>query len=338
MTNFPMVRAWLGGALAAVVLACSAGAALAEPAQDFSTWLGGVRSEAEGKGIHKETLDAALDGIQPIDRVLELDRKQPEFTLTFDAYLSHVVSDQRVARGHQMMAENRKLLKAVAKKYGVPSRVIAAMWGVETDFGRVTGGFNIIPALATLAYDGRRSQYFRGELFNALTIIDHGQARPEALRGSWAGAMGQCQFMPSTYLHYAVAWDGQGHPDIWTNPGDVFASTANYLSSIGWKAGEGWGMPVRLPKRGIAEALVSLDVKHSFKQWNKLGLRLANGKPLPNLSREASLIRAETGKGEDVGHGQPYLVSDNFRVFMKWNRSVFFALGAGTLADRLGNR
>lgn len=307
-------------------------------AADFQAWLDGFRAEALAKGLKAETLDAALTGIQPIPRVLELDRRQPEFTLTFDSYLSRVVSDVRIKRGRAMMADNRALLDAVSRRYGVPPQTIAAMWGIETDFGRLTGGFQVVPALATLAFDGRRSRYFRTELMNVLTIADKGMAPLEKLKGSWAGAMGQCQFMPSTYLKYGQSWDGSGKPDIWDDRGDVFASTANYLSSIGWKKDEGWGWAVRLPPEGIAPVLFGLDVHHSLTEWRKLGVTGADGKPLPRGKQMLSLIRAETGKNGDSGVGAPYLVGDNFRVLMRWNRSTFFALAAGTLADRLASK
>lgn len=324
------------GWLAGVILLWCADAS-AQPQQEFPQWLDGLRAEALGQGISQGTLDSALTGIQPIDRVIELDRRQPEFTMTFQTYLSHVVSPARVKAGRRQLAGHRALLAEVARRYGVPGPVVVAMWGIESDFGRLTGGFQVVPALATLAYDGRRSQYFRGELINALRMIDGG-VPASSMRGSWAGAMGQCQFMPSTYLRYARRWSGDGHPDIWASEADVFASAANYLSQIGWTVDHGWGRQVKLPKHGMAQALFGLERTRSLREWNKLGLRQANGRPLPKSDLQASLIRAETGKGEDVGRGTPYLVYDNFRVFMKWNRSTFFALAAGTLADRLATK
>lgn len=304
---------------------------------DFAAWLDGLRAEALSRGIRPMTLDAALSDVKPIDRVLELDRRQPEFTLTFDEYLSRVVNPQKVEKGRQRLADHRKLLQDVAKRYGVPAAVIVAMWGIESDYGRLTGGYPVVPALATLAYDGRRSQYFRGELMHALEMIDGG-VPAERMKGSWAGAMGQCQFMPSTYVKYAQSWLGTERPDIWQIPPDVFASTANYLSQIGWDPHQRWGRAVRLPKRELAPALFGLEVKKSLTEWRTLGIRLPDGKSLPASPLQASLVRAETGKGKDVGKGPPYLVYDNFRVIMKWNRSVFFAIAAGTLSDKLAGR
>jgi membrane-bound lytic murein transglycosylase B len=320
------------------VLWLGVSAAQAESQQDFPAWLASVRTEALSRGVGQATLDQALGDIQPIDRVLELDRKQPEFSMTFDDYLDHVVSPTRVADGLSLLKQQRRLLSEVAHRFGVPPNVLVAMWGIETSYGHNTGGFSVVPALATLAYDGRRSQYFRSELINALKIIDSGIPL-NRMQGSWAGAMGQCQFMPSTYLKYARKWQGVGSPDIWTDQADVFASTASYLSGIGWKAHETWGRAVKLPKHGIGKPLIGLDSRRSLKEWNKLGLRMTNGKPLPARGDiRASLIRAEAGKTGESGDGPPYLVYDNFRVLMTWNRSIFFALAAGTLADRLGSK
>ncbi len=314
------------------------GPALAEGPPEFGVWLATLRSEALAAGIGQATIDQALGEVQPIDRVLELDRRQPEFSMTYQTYVGHVVTPARLKDGRRLLKRHRALLAGVAKRFAVSPRVLVAMWGIETDYGRVTGGFPVVPALATLAYDGRRSQYFRTELISALKIIDQG-IPAKTMQGSWAGAMGQCQFMPSTYLKFARKWKGQGSPDIWHDEADVLASAANYLSQIGWKANETWGRAVRLPKNGIAPALLGLDGKRSLKEWGKLGLRLQNGKSLPGRGDiQASLIRAETGKGDDIGKGPAYLVYDNFRVLMKWNRSVFFALAAGTLADRLGTK
>lgn len=346
-----MATAWLA-TVAAGVMALGLGAATAQaqaqvqpqppvqqapPREDFASWLAAVKSDAQAHGISQTTLDTALSDLQPIDRVLELDRKQPEFTLTFEEYLDHVVNPTRVETGRLLLADQKRVLAAVAKRFGVPAPVVVAMWGIESDYGRLTGNFSVVAALATLAYDGRRSQYFRGELMNSLRMIEAG-VPAERMRGSWAGAMGQCQFMPSTYLKYARSFEGPGQPDIWGTPPDVFASAANYLSQIGWDGRQRWGRAVMLPEHGIAPALFGLETKLSLKEWKRLGLRLPDGKPLPVSNLQASLVRAETGKGDDVGRGPPYLVYDNFRVLMKWNRSVFFALAAGTLADRLASK
>jgi membrane-bound lytic murein transglycosylase B len=310
----------------------------ADPAaQDFATWLAGLKADARTKGLSQASIDAALNGLQPISRVLDLDRQQPEFSLDFPHYLARVVSPDRVAKGRHLMVLNRHVLSEVAARYQVPAPTIAAMWGIETDYGRATGGFQVFGALATLAYDGRRSAYFRDELINALRIVDGSGIDPNQMTGSWAGAMGQCQFMPSTYLKFAQSWSGTGKPDIWGKPADVFASAANYLKQLGWKKSETWGREVRVPA-DLDAALLGLTTKKSITEWAKLGIRRSDGKNLPKSAIAASLIRADSNKDGIVTPGPTYLVYDNFRALMKWNHSTYFALAAGTLADQLGKR
>ncbi|MBT3237697.1 MAG: lytic murein transglycosylase [Rhodospirillaceae bacterium] len=302
----------------------------AAASQDFKDWLVKLRAEAASKGIREEILKSALDNIKPINRVVELDRKQPEFTLTFNQYLTRVVPNGRVNKGKKKLAENRKLLETIGKKYGIQPRFIVAFWGIETDFGRITGGFPLIPALATLAHDGRRSAYFRKELLNALTILNQNHIKPKDMVGSWAGAMGQCQFMPSSFLNFAVDYTGDGRKDIWTTPGDVFASAANYLSKSGWKGDQTWGRAVTLPK-GFDTSVASLKVKKALSEWQALGVRRTDGSNLPERDLKASLVIADK-KGKS-----PYLVYNNYRTILKWNRSTYFAVAVGTLADRIGN-
>lgn len=299
--------------------------------QDFATWLQGLRTEAAGKGIRAETLDRALKNLAPIPRVVELDRKQPEFTLSFEQYLARVVPQARVDQGRARLKENHELLAEISKKYGVQPRFIVAFWGIESDFGRLDGGFSVIQSLATLAYDGRRSTFFRGELIRALRIVDQGHIAPEAMRGSWAGAMGHFQFMPSTFESFAVDYDGDGRRDIWTNKRDAFASAANYLSKSGWKDDQTWGRPAKVPA-GFDMSLVGLDKKKSLEDWQKLGVTRMDGGPLPTRADvSASLILAEGSKGP------AFLIYDNYRVTLKWNRSTFFAVAVGTLAERIGD-
>ena len=309
--------------------------ALAGPAAanetDFKTWLGGVRSEALGLGVRPATLDRALDGLRPIPRVLELDQKQPERTISFAAYIEHVVNPTRIATARQQLAENRALLTTIGNKYGVQPRFIVALWGIESDFGKLTGGFPVVASLATLAYDGRRSAFFRGELMNALKIIDHGDIEPEAMLGSWAGAMGQSQFMPSSYLSYAVDYRGSGRRDIWHSREDVFASIANYLSHVGWHPDQNWGRKVKLP-HGFDRNLAGIAVEKPLEEWRRLGVRRADGGELPSTpGLEASLVLP----GDS---GPPMLVYDNFRTILKWNNSTFFASAVGYLADSMDQR
>ncbi len=317
---------WWGVLAAALAVGVPA---LAET-PSFSHWLEGLRQEAAARGIRSSTLDAALRGIEPIARVIELDRKQPEFTLTFRQYMDRVVPRARVEKGRQRLRENRALLEEVGRKYGVQPRFLVAFWGIETDFGRLTGGFRVIPALATLAYDGRRSAYFRRELLDALEILDQGHIALPKMVGSWAGAMGQNQFMPSSFVTFAVDYDGDGRKDIWNTKADIFASAANYLSRVGWKGDQTWGRPVRLPE-GFDPGLVGLKVRKHLSEWQRLGVRRADGGDLPKRELMASVVLAE-GAG-----GPAFVVYDNYHAILKWNRSTFFALAVGSLAEQIGD-
>ncbi|MSP90088.1 MAG: lytic murein transglycosylase [Alphaproteobacteria bacterium] len=317
-------------------LALTAGATtvlIGQPARaaetDFATWLKDVRAEALKLGYKPAMLDAAFKGVQPIARVLELDRKQPEFTLTFDQYIERVVGVQRIRNGRNRLVEHSKLLDEVARKYRVPPRFILALWGIETDFGRITGNFPVIAALATLAYDGRRARFFRGELMQALKILDEGHIGAAEMRGSWAGAMGQNQFMPSSFNRFAVDFNGDGRRDIWTSLPDVFASIANYLAGSGWKADRNWGALVTLPDN-FDPAQADLSIQKSNQDWTGLGVRRADGAAFGPADAAASLLLP----GGPTGRA--YLVTDNFRTIMKWNRSINFATAVGLLADSIG--
>jgi membrane-bound lytic murein transglycosylase B len=318
------------------VLICLCGAlTLSLPAvgradrHDFDTWLQDLRSEAQQRGIRETTLNAALNDLKPLPRVIELDRKQPESTLTYDQYLKLVVPPSRISKGRALLNTHRDLLHQIEKQYGVPPHVIVALWGIESDYGLRTGGFQTIAALATLAHDGRRGSYFRRELLNALRIIDDGHIAANMMIGSWAGAMGQSQFMPSSFLNAAVDFNGDGRRDIWTTLGDVFASTANYLTRAGWHPGEPWGKRVTLPD-DLDRALLDLDIQKSADAWRKLGVRGADGSNLlMPPSRQGSLVVPSEGR-------EPaFLVFHNFRVFLKWNRSMYFALAVGHLSDQI---
>ncbi len=302
-----------------------------QPAESFEAWRAGARSEALGLGISAATFDAAFAEVEPIPRVIELDRAQPEFTITFSQYLERVVPESRVAKGREMFAAHRDQLELTGRKYGVPPRFIVALWGIETNFGQYLGGFSVIGALATLAYDGRRSAYFRGELMNALRILEDGHTTPAAMKGSWAGAMGQSQFMPSSFVRYAVDFDGDGRRDIWTTEADVFASAANYLAQAGWRTGETWGRRVQLPA-GFDQSLTGLDVTKTLADWQALGVRRANGADLPRVAMSGSVV-LPGGEG-----GPAYLAYDNYRTIMRWNRSFYFATAVGLLADRIVGR
>ena len=296
--------------------------------QAFSSWLKELRAEASQRGIQAATLDAALQDVEMLPRVIELDRKQPEVTLTFAQYLQRVIPDTRVRKGRQLLKQHQTLLSQVAEEYGVPAPIIVALWGIESDYGRRTGGFSVISALATLAYDGRRSAYFRRELLHALQILDEGHIAPGQMTGSWAGAMGQSQFMPSSFINRAVDYNDDGRRDIWTTLDDVFASTANYLAHAGWRKGQLWGREVKLPA-DFDTSLAGLEVQKPLAEWQELGVRQANGHDLSTVNIQASIVLPSEA-------AEPaYLVYPNYRVFLKWNRSTYFALAVGQLADRL---
>jgi membrane-bound lytic murein transglycosylase B len=313
------------GAMIALTGALLAVPALAET-QPFDVWLEELRQDALKEGIGAATLDTALDGLAPIARVIELDRRQPEGRFTFQQYNQRVLSESRIQRGRELYREHRGLLDRVATDYGVQPRFIVALWGIETSYGSFDGDYPVIGALATLAHDGRRASFFRGELLKALRIVDRGDIAIAQMTGSWAGAMGQSQFMPSSYDAYAVDYDGDGRRDIWTSLPDVFASIANYLAKAGWNDRHTWGRKVQAPA-ALNGDLVGLNTAQPLPRWQELGVRRANGANLPAVMLNASLLST------DEGQGPAYLVYDNFRVLMAWNRSTYFALTVGELAD-----
>ncbi len=297
---------------------------------NFDKWVEKFKTDAIGIGISSPLLNQAFDGVSPISRVLELDRKQPESTMTFVDYRKRIVSAQRIQRGRQMMRQHRQLLQDIGQHYGVQPRFIVALWGIETFYGKNMGGYSIVEALATLAFDGRRSQYFRTELLAAFRILEDRHISLQAMKGSWAGAMGQCQFMPSSFLRLAVDHDGDGRKDIWTTPADVFASAANYLAQSGWQRKRIWGRQVRLPNEFKAKQ-ASLNIKKPLHVWQAAGVRRADGRNLPVVPIKGSIVLPD-GAG-----GPAYLVYDNYRVIMKWNRSTYFATSVGLLADALAD-
>ena len=315
---------------AAPFLAASGAVArLAEAAQgDFYAFLAGVRQDAIGRGIRPSTVDLAFRNVEFLPHVIELDRKQPERTMTFTQYIAKVVTPQRKEDARRQLAENRALLDAIWRRYGVEPSVVVALWGLESDFGRLPGNIPTISALATLTYDGRRGAYFRSELMAALRILDRGDIRVEEMTGSWAGAMGGPQFMPSSYLEYAVDWDGDGRRDIWNSRGDVLASTANYIRGLGWRGGQSWGQDVLVPN-GFNPGYAGLKAQRPTGEWSRLGVRAVDAGPLPSHESEAALVMPEGANGPAL------LVYANFRAIMKWNPSTYFAVSVGYLADSM---
>ena len=309
-------------------------AALATPAAPatspaFQNWLAGLRQEARARGVDPSILDATLGNVEPIPRVLELDQRQPEFTDTFLNYLDRRVTDERVEEGRKLLRQHGKLLKRVSRQYGIPANVLVAFWGLETHYGKFLGPYPVPAALATLAYDNRRADFFRRQLLDALDILQAHNVAPDAMVGSWAGAMGHVQFMPSTYKAYAVDGDGDGRKDIWASLPDAFSSAANYLNELGWRGGEIWGREVKLPK-DFDWGLASPEVKKTVAAWRALGVTQADGKRLPRLKNISGAIMLPQGHA-----GPAFLVYRNFDAILTWNRSVNYALAVGYLADRI---
>jgi membrane-bound lytic murein transglycosylase B len=294
----------------------------------FMACVAGLKQSARNAGIPADVIDDVLGQVSFNARVVELDRQQPEFTQTLAGYFGTRVTERRVAQGRRLMAEHRDLLAQVQRNTGVAPQYIIALWGLETSFGSNFGRMEVPEALATLACDERRPEYFTSELLAALRIIAAGDVVPERMQGSWAGAMGHVQFMPSVFLQYAVDADGNGRRDIWNSVPDALASAGNLLHHVGWVAGQRWGREVRLPP-GFAFELAGRDRRLPLSRWAELGVMMTSGAPLPAVDIDASLLLPE-------GHrGPAFLVYDNFSVIMRWNRSELFALAVGHLADRI---
>lgn len=307
----------------------------------FSDWLDGVRKEALERGIRQEVVDEALGHIdEPMPVVIERDRAQAEAVFSLETYINRQLTARKLTNGREKYTANRGLLNQVAGRYGVPARTIAGIWGMETNFGGFSGIRPTITALATLAWDPRRSTFFRGELFDALQILNRGDIDLASMKGSWAGAMGQPQFMPSSYLKYAEDFDGDGRKDIWTNPGDVFASIANYLKGHGWADGP-WGREVSLPaaaakrirndveRRGdVCRGARDMTVAQPLDKWRSLGVRLPGGKPLPKGELPASLVS---------GSKRHFLVYKNFDALLEYNCSLSYAITVALLGDAVSS-
>ena len=295
--------------------------------EGFSDWLQQLRKEAERAGISQGTIHQTLDKIQePNLQIIALDKNQPEFKQPFNEYFSSRVTLERVTYGHKMLSRYPTWLDRVEQAYGVQKRFLLALWGVESNYGKHLGTFPVLESLTTLAYDGRRADYFKRELFVVLKMIDADIVPLSRMRGSWAGATGQCQFMPSAIQNFAVDADGDRFADIWTSVPDVLASMANYLRRSGWRNDHTWGREVKLPQKFNSD-LVGLKTSLPLPRWNALGIRRINGQEPPGRNIRASLIMP-------VGlNGRAFLVYDNFRVLLSWNRSIHFALTVGLLSD-----
>jgi peptidoglycan lytic transglycosylase B len=307
----------------------------------FSEWLDGVRKEAIERGIRQEIVDEALGNIdEPVPVVLERDRAQAEAVFSLEKYIGRQLTAKKLSTGREQFAAHRALLDEVAARYGVPARTIAGVWGMETNFGGFSGIRPTVAALATLAWDPRRATFFRGELFDALEILNRGDIDFASMKGSWAGAMGQPQFMPSSYLKFAEDFDGDGRKDIWSSPGDIFASIANYLKGHGWTTDQAWGREVSIASSAAKK--ISADVARRtdtcrgardmtvakpLREWQKLGVRLPGGKALPASDLPASLISGTT---------RHFLVYKNFDALLEYNCSLSYAVTVALLGDAVG--
>lgn len=298
-------------------------------AETFDAWKTQFRSQALQAGVGESTFDAAFKGIEPDDDVVELDQRQPEKRITFSKYRSNIIARQRVEEGRELLASNNELLTLISRDLGVQPQFIVALWGIESNYGMNMGDYSVVQSLATLAYEGRRSAFFAKELVQALLIIQEEGMKPYALTGSWAGAMGQCQFMPSSYRSLAVDYNGDGKRDIWNTEADVFASIANYLSRKGWQKNLGWGYQVRLPAGARSHAWSEEKTAKSLKEWLKLGVRFIGMAQAPADDVRLTLIYPDDDQQE------AFLVTGNYDILMDWNRSQYFATTVGLLADAI---
>ena len=309
------------------------------PLPAFDVWLAELRVEAEARGIRPDVIERALTGVEPVAQILERDRTQAEFTFSLDTYLRRRLPPRTVRTARDMYRRHRTLVERVSKTYGVDPRLLIAVWGLESEFGRFAGVRPTVPTLATLAYDPRRGAMFRNELFNALEIVNRGDIELDRLKGSWAGALGQPQFMPSSYLRFAQDFDGDGRRDIWSSSPDVFASIAYYLQQHGWEKGRTWGREVVVPtaaEKAVAAVALrtegcrarrAMTVEQPLSAWRTLGLRTIAHQPLPGPpAMMASLIRDGS---------RAFLVYGNYEALLDYNCAHSYALSVALLSDRI---
>ncbi|MDZ7791500.1 MAG: lytic murein transglycosylase [Xanthomonadales bacterium] len=313
---------------AVVTSTLSSLAAASDDERAFRACIENLQSVARGQDVPEPLVSGVLGSLRHQPRVIELDRDQPEFRQSFSAYLKARVNENRVQRGRELYQQHRQLLDRLSREYGVPGHYLIAFWGMETNFGSYLGGMPTLDSLATLACDPRRSEYFTGELMTALQLLARENLDPSVMRGSWAGAMGHTQFMPSSYMAHAVDGDGDGTIDLWNSETDALTSAANYLANLGWQRGERWGREVRLPD-GFPYLETGLSNSAPLAHWRELDVRQANGSALPSVDMHGSVI-------VPMGHrGPAFLVYTNFEIIMKWNRSQAYAIAVGRLADRI---
>jgi len=294
----------------------------------FEQYVTELKVEAITLGIDPTVVDNAFTDVTFLQRSVKSDKAQPEFKLTLDTYIPRAVPDWKIEQARAAYKKHYHLLHKIGKEYGVQPRFIVALWGIETNFGRLTGRHSVISSLTTMAYEGRRETLFKKQLFAALTILEQGHITQDKFIGSWAGAMGQVQFMPTSYLNYAVDGDGDGKKDIWNNHADVFASAANYLKTEGWDDSETWGRQVLIPEDFDVE-LAGIKKVKSLTEWQALGVRRFDGSALPKVEMNGSIVIP------DDASGRVYLAYNNYRVLMHWNRSYYFATAVSYLSERI---
>ncbi|WP_199528980.1 lytic murein transglycosylase [Pseudoalteromonas sp. bablab_jr010] len=310
---------------------------------DFDVYVAALKKEALEKGYDEALVDQALATAKFKKKVISADKNQPEVKETLETYLPKRVPQWKIDRARKLYKENQDVLEKVAKEYGVQARFIVALWGLESNFGKIQGGHSVIASLVTLAFDGRRETMYKNQLWAALDILKEGHITLDKFKGSWAGAMGQTQFMPTSFNAYAVDYNGDGRKDIWTTEEDAFASIANYLKQAGWNDDLTWGRQVKLPagfdnanilKRGTRTRSQWLeywkDSERSLADWQAIGVRKMDGSDLPNVDVTAAMVMPD-----DV-NGRMYLAYDNYKALMHWNRSYYFATSVGYLSDRIG--
>ncbi|GAB2656083.1 lytic murein transglycosylase [Vibrio panuliri] len=313
-----------------VVLGLTLSSAVFAQDKDFDQYVEGLKAQALEQGISQQIVTDAFADVTYKPRAVKADRNQPEKRLTLDEYIPRAVPDWKVKQAKELYQKHQAELSRIGEEYGVQPRFIVALWGIESNFGRFTGNYSVVDALSTMAYDGRREEFFRSELMAALTILQQGHIQVEDMKGSWAGAMGQCQFMPSSFINFAADGNGDGKKDIWNTEADVFASAANYLHQSGWDDTYTWGRQVKLPKGFDMSIEGRVEGKEkTLAEWNQLGITRFDGSPLPNVDVDAWLT------APDNANGRVYLVYNNYNVLMKWNRSYYFALAVSHLADRI---
>ncbi|MEQ8268865.1 MAG: lytic murein transglycosylase [Parvibaculum sp.] len=299
----------------------------------FADWLTAFREDAVKAGISSSTFDRALRGVRLDEAVIEANESQPEFTKPVWEYLEGALSDKRVATGKELLAANKAVLDRIEARYGVDRHVLVAIWGLESNYGSFQGHMSVVRSLATLGFEGRRVEYGRTQLIAALQIIQNGDITPEGMTGSWAGAMGQTQFIPTTYNAHAVDFDGDGRRDIWNSEADALASAAHYLQQSGWQQGAVWGYEVKLPQ-GFDYASADMSVSKPVGDWTKLGVARFDGRPFPGgeMDEKASIFLPS-------GHrGPAFLVMNNFRTVLAYNASTSYSLAVNLLADRYKGR